>query len=265
MKSAQVIQDQYRDSRNLEARIRLHRLFSTNTYGWYRWYLDQLDIPENARILELGCGPGALWQGNTSRLPADARLTLTDYSSGMARQASQHIIDTRFSFAAAGAQSIPFPSAAFDLVLANHMLYHVLPSPDAAIAEIRRVLKPGGRLYAATNGRRHMSGMDELVLQIAPQFSTKIHLPGFAESFTLENGENQLARHFQHLRLECYPDGLNVTQAQPFVDYVLSMPANGTRAPSAQEIELFLQCVQDHIDNHGPIQISKESGVWIAA
>jgi ubiquinone/menaquinone biosynthesis C-methylase UbiE len=52
-------------------------------------------------------------------------------------------------------EALPFDDDSFDLVLANYMLYHV-PDLDQAIAELRRVLCPGGTLLAATNGQGHM-------------------------------------------------------------------------------------------------------------
>ena len=57
--------DQYKDSTNLDARVEIHRRFSTNTYGWFNWFFDRLlKLPEDARILELGwalatCGRNA--------------------------------------------------------------------------------------------------------------------------------------------------------------------------------------------------------------
>ena len=76
--------DQYRDSSNLDARVAIHRRFSTNPYGWFRWVFDVLlKLPENARILELGCGPGWMWKENTDRIPAGWNITLSDLSPGM--------------------------------------------------------------------------------------------------------------------------------------------------------------------------------------
>ena len=259
-----ILKAQYRDSSNLDARIRLHQMFSTNSYGWYRWYLDHLDFPNHPRILELGCGPAALWQNNTGRMPEDAQLFLTDFSPGMVTQAHQNIADSRCHFSIVAAQSIPFPTASFDLVLANHMLYHV-PNQDQAIAEIRRVLRPTGRLYAATNGERHMKEVDEAVTRLAPELAGRFLGPSFAESFTLENGEAQLARHFQHLRLDRYPDGLVITQAQPFVDYILSMSVDITSTASQPEIDQLVHRVRTEIQDHGPIRITKDTGIWIAA
>jgi hypothetical protein len=51
--------EQYRDSLNLDARAVIHQRFSTNPYGWFNWVFDALvKLPDNAKILELGCGPG---------------------------------------------------------------------------------------------------------------------------------------------------------------------------------------------------------------
>ena len=63
--------DQYRDSSNLDARAAIHQRFSTNPYGWFNWVFDVLTkFPDNARILELGCGPGYMWKECARRIPA---------------------------------------------------------------------------------------------------------------------------------------------------------------------------------------------------
>ena len=52
-----LLTGQYKDSGNLEARFQLHERYSTNKYGWHRWVFDQLRVPRDGRVLELGCGP----------------------------------------------------------------------------------------------------------------------------------------------------------------------------------------------------------------
>ncbi len=64
-----LLNNQYRDAANLDARVRLHQMYSTNPYNWHRWCFDQLDLPPDARVLELGCGPGYLWRENPDRIP----------------------------------------------------------------------------------------------------------------------------------------------------------------------------------------------------
>ncbi|MDM0578913.1 rRNA adenine N-6-methyltransferase family protein, partial [Clostridium perfringens] len=55
---------QYIDSRNLNVRIKLHEMFSTNKQGFHEWIFRQLNLKENIKVLEIGCGPGALWYKN---------------------------------------------------------------------------------------------------------------------------------------------------------------------------------------------------------
>ena len=52
---------QYRDAPNLEARIVLHRRFSTGEKPLPRWIFEQLDLPPDARILKLGPAPSPKW------------------------------------------------------------------------------------------------------------------------------------------------------------------------------------------------------------
>ena len=70
----------------------------------------------------------------------------------------------QFTFHVADAQSLPFADATFDGAIANHMLYHV-PDRAKALGELRRILKPNGILFAATNGERHLTEIGELLRQ----------------------------------------------------------------------------------------------------
>jgi len=85
--SQEAVEDQYRDASNLNARIALHRRFSTNKAGWTRWVFDQLALPQECAILELGCGPADLWQQNAGCIPEGWHITLSDFSPGMVEKA----------------------------------------------------------------------------------------------------------------------------------------------------------------------------------
>ncbi len=124
-----------------------------------------------------------------------------------------------FRFKVIDAQSIPFRDGYFDAVIANHMLYHV-PDRPAALAEIRRVLKPTGHFYASTVGDRHLVEMANLV----GKFDAGLASWGkkATDSFTLENGVAQLSQWFAEIKLYRYEDALEVTEAAPLVDYILS-------------------------------------------
>ena len=93
-------------------------------------------------MLEVGCGSGAFWEANGDRVDPTWRLTLTDFSPGMV-EAAQRVLGGRAQLLVADVQELPFPDESFDVVLANHMLYHV-PDRPRAFAEIARVLVTGG-------------------------------------------------------------------------------------------------------------------------
>lgn len=264
-----IIRQQYQSANNLNARIRLHQGFSTNTQGWYSWYFEHLDLPANARVLELGCGSGALWHAVLDRLPAGWQITLSDASEGMVEEARQAVAAraAQFTFQVVDAHEIPFPDGSFDAVIANHMLYHVSDRPRA-IAEMRRVLAPGGRLFAATNGKGHMAEIHPLELRLAPEMrafaNANPQLQPWAASFTLENGVEQLAQSFAEVRLERYLDNLEVTEAQPLVDYILSMFNNFTLDLTPERIAAFTRDLEAEIQAKGPIHITKSTGLLIA-
>ena len=251
--------DQYRTDANLTSRITLHQRFSVNAIGWFRWLFDRLDLPAEARLLELGCGRGDLWFDNRDRLPTSWRLVLTDRSASMAtvsrRQLAASAVEV--TIGVVDARSLPFAPAAFDAVVANHMLYHV-PDRPAALAEIRRVLRSGGRLYAATNGRDHLRELDDLVRSVAPE------APGddVAATFGLETGAAQLAARFGKVVRHDYPDALAVTEVAPVVAYLLSTAA----APllDRPRLQRLRMTVAEAIARDGAFRITKSTGVLIA-
>lgn len=261
--------EQYRDAANLNARIDLHLRFSTNPYGWTRWVGDRLDLAPASRVLEVGCGPGTLWRDNRARLPADAVVTLGDLSPGMVAEARGHLGAgaAPFRFLVLDAQAIPFPDASFDTVLAMHMLYHV-PDRARALAEIRRVLRPGGRFLAATNGQAHLAEIGDLLARFDPAVTFWRPLPaapGAAPGvpfFDLEQGGAELARVFADVGLDRYPDSLVVTEAAPLVAYILS---TSTAADlTGDRRAAVTRFVEQEIAAHGAIRIHKDAGLFRA-
>src|SRR6266581_3620226 len=116
-----LLTDQYNNAQKLKARIQLHIRFGTNTYPWQRWVFDQFKIPPQARVLEIGCGPGELWRRNLERIPEQWEITLSDFSAGMLQEARQNLDNSGrdFTFEVFDVQSIPYEDARFDAVIAN--------------------------------------------------------------------------------------------------------------------------------------------------
>lgn len=251
--------DQYRDSSNLDARAAIHQRFSTNPYGWFHWVFDRLvSLPENARILELGCGPGYLWKECAQPIPASWKITLSDLSPGMLDAAWRNLVVTgrNFKFEQIDAQEIPYPDKTFDAVIANHMLYHV-PDRKKALSEMQRVLKTGGRLFAGTLGRNHMREMWDQLERVAT-----ITRETITSAFTLENGTAQLQEFFPHVDVFRYEDNLRVTDVSALMAYVRSM----TSTAEFQE-EQFRSIEREFVDvmkKNGEIFITKDSGMFEA-
>jgi SAM-dependent methyltransferase len=256
------VAEQYKTPSNLNARIQLHQRFSTNPEPWPQWVFEHLHLSPGMRVLEIGGGPGTLWQENRHRLPAEAEIIFTDQSTGMMAQAHTTLGDLRpFRFGVVDAQALPFVTDSFDVVIANHMLYHV-PDRGMALGEIRRVLKPAGRFFAATNDDTHMQELREL-REIAKRFLPNVPPPTSGTvSLTFAVATDELSRYFGQIQLHRYHNNLVITDADALVDYMLSgfnftLP-DGVEAP-------FRQWLHNRILSEGSITITPAVGLFEAA
>lgn len=160
-------------------------------------------------ILEIGCGTGEFAQSVLEAAPTVAYVA-TDASESMVAAARTLGVPAQRALA----ESLPFATAAFDVVLAGWMLYHVTDL-DRVLTEVRRVLRPGGTFAVATNGERHLAdllteaGGDPLVTQ-----------------FSSENGEGTLRRHFAEVSRR------DVTTWATFPDHATAAAYLATFAPA---------------------------------
>jgi SAM-dependent methyltransferase len=254
--------EQYKDPSNLQARSSLHGRFQTNRYGWLRWIFDHFDFPPNARILDVGCGDAGLWTTQRARIVPTWRLTLADTSPGMIAEAQRILTDPPCAvrFAVADAQNLPFDDHSFDAVVANHMLYHVADL-NRGLGEIRRVLRPAGRLYASTNGIDQMRELRDMVRPFAPYLP--FTLGQTAAAFGLENGSDLLARHFDRIQPDGYPDSLEVTETEPLLAYILSV-RGAKEALSPAAIADLRRRIDTQIAAAGSFHITKSEGIFTA-
>lgn len=103
--------------------------------------LSAAEVPSPTAILDVGCGTGRLLRAADERFPG-TRLEGIDAAEGMIDQARAS--GGRANFQVATAERLPFPEAQFDLVFST-MTFHHWADQQRGIAEIARVLKPGGR------------------------------------------------------------------------------------------------------------------------
>jgi len=250
----QSLAAQYATSANLSARIELHQRFSTNPYGLQRWVFDRLQLVPGMRVLEIACGAGSLWRENLDRLPSGLDLVLSDFSIGMV-ETTRGIVPGA-AFVTCALPTLPFASGQFDLVIANHMLYHVAERQQG-LAEIRRVLRPDGALFAATNGIDHLREIKELMLDL------QLDAHDVSASFTLENAEEQLRGAFARIERDEYADSLRVTDPELLLRYIASVSPRAAEAIDARGGEVRSR-IERRIAGDGAFQVMKSTGSFIA-
>jgi len=111
-----------------------------------REFLAWLAVPSGSRWLDTGCGTAALSEA-ILRKAGPAEVVGTDPSNGFIAYARERVRDERATFAVADAQALPFADDHFDAVVSGLVL-NFIPSPERALAEMARVVRPGGTLAA---------------------------------------------------------------------------------------------------------------------
>ena len=253
------LRTQYQNATNINARIALHRDFSVNPEGWFPWLFRQMPLKPGMKVLELGCGNGALWLENLSHIPSVISILLSDSSEGMVREVQHKLSeDQRFSFQTIEMDHIPYPDQSFDLVISNHVLFYS-NDLDQTLREIRRVLKPEGTLAASTYGAKHMKEITQLV----QEFNPEIHLAAenLYDQFGLENGEAILKPYFGSVISRRYEDSIEISEADPLISYILSCHGNQNRL-LLDHYKEFREFVQDKVRDG--FHITKDAGVFLA-
>ena len=102
--------------------------------------LDAAGVSADTRALDVACGPGHVAAAAAARGAAAQGLDFSAAMVGIARNTYPAIAVTE-----GDAEDLPYPDGAFDAVVSNFGIHHV-PRPEAALAECKRVLAPGGRM-----------------------------------------------------------------------------------------------------------------------
>lgn len=252
------LKTQYQNAANISARIRLHREYSVNPKGWFPWLLEQCELHEGMRILEIGCGNGALWSENREWIPEHMQVVLSDKSDGMLRDVQRELgEDERFSYERFDCNEIPYGEAEFDLVIANHVLFYCEDIPQV-LSECKRVLRPNGQFLCSTYGRNHMKEITQLV----QRFNKDIVLSAdcLYEHFGLENGAEILRAFFPEAEEHIYKDAIEIDEPEPLISYILSCHGNQNQLLLDQYKE-FCEFVSQQM--RGGFHITKEAGAFI--
>jgi ubiquinone/menaquinone biosynthesis C-methylase UbiE len=263
-----TVRRQYASDVYLRTRQETHEQYTVPKLDFPLWVLRRYHWRGDERVLDLGSGGGIYYNCLREHWP-DVTYYGVDQSPGMLAQHPAH-----GELAVGDAQDIPFPDGTFDVVMANHMLYHVADL-DQALIEARRVLKPNGVLIAATNSIQSMPQIHALFRRGMLLLSTpgKVYsqppLPAQA-NFALENGTRMLSRYFYAVVRHDLPSQLVFPSIEPVMAYLES--TRSMREPQLPESidwdDLMLvmrEQVIRVIDHFGEMVVEKVSGVLLAS
>ncbi|MGL5405769.1 MAG: class I SAM-dependent methyltransferase [Propionibacteriaceae bacterium] len=178
-------------------------------------------------FLDVGTGMGGVPVEVQTRLP-QCVVEAVDQSGAMVEATRAKGVSVQV----APIEHLPFGDGVFDVISATWMLYHV-EDLDVALAEVRRVLRPGGTFVATTNGVGHIKGLFDLAGVAQPPLS-----------FVRENGAEILSRHFgavERIDLTSYADFENSDAAQVYLrtvipDAIVPFSSEPMRFPGAPTI-----------------------------
>jgi SAM-dependent methyltransferase len=245
-----------------------HDQYSVPHVDFPNWVLDRVIWRGDECLLDVGAGHGIYYERIRERLP-DVRYFGLDRSPGML---DKHPARDRLPIA--DAQQLPFKTRTFDVVMANHMLYHV-PDIQHTIEEFRRILKPDGVLVTATNSLQTMPEFNALFRRAIMLLST----PGNVYSeppapiyspFALENGVRVLSRQFYAVVRHDLPQALVFNSVDPAMAYLESWrPLREPQLPREvawEDVMLVMREQIARVINHfSELVVNKISGVLIAS
>jgi SAM-dependent methyltransferase len=250
---------QYADSTKLGQRARLHVRYGTAPVPWFPWLVQQIEWPAGARVLEVGCGAGWLWDEGAPAVPADVVLTLTDLSPGMVGEAETRARAAGFRVwpCVVDVEALPWRGRRFDIAIAAFVLYHSA-DPVRAVAELARTVRPGGVVLAATSGDAHLRELWEIRAEVfggAPVSETVV-------AFGVESGERMLAESFGSVAWRLYPDELVCTDPDDVIAFLTSSPP-GEGADADQRARLRSAVGRRFDAGGGTLRVTKETGVFV--
>jgi ubiquinone/menaquinone biosynthesis C-methylase UbiE len=255
--SGELRTEQYGDETNLATRGAFNERFSTREDTPQEWLRERIrrDLPDDADLVEVGCGHGRLWTGDT---PTDWTTLLTDVSPGMVVAARDAVAARDRRFGVADAAGLPVRTASVDAVVASMVLYHV-DERRAALREFRRVLRPGGRLYATTVPEDRKATLFELM-----DAAAEGPVEPLTGGFTAENGAAQLRRAFETVERDVYDCDLSVTDAGALVGYVRTLPDAPALAGFDDADLPTLRAAVERRLSDGPLRTNSDIAVFVA-
>ncbi|KAF0812659.1 Aklanonic acid methyltransferase DnrC [Andreprevotia sp. IGB-42] len=220
--------------------------------------LDVLALQPNEQVLDVGCGTGLLAEQAASRVGAHGRVIGIDplpLRIELAQQKRRRAANLTFAVGNVLALDV-FEPASFDVVYLNAVLHWVNDKP-AALAQIHRVLKPGGRIGIATGSREHPSALQRIrqqVLAQAPYSDYPQAQQGASDRLAAAELGSLLAQGgYRAVRIDVRPNqqvhasadaAIDFSQASSFGNFLGHLP-EALRAGAREEIRVALDATHN--------------------
>ena len=259
------LREQYGDTERLRTRAETHNRYTVGPDSFAHLF-DHFALEPGVDVLDVGCGYGAV---HRRLLEAGARVVGLDRSGGMLREAREAAsrLEPRPRYILADAQALPLEAASFDCVLALHMLFHV-PDRQRALFEMRRVLRPGGRVVLSTNAADAMRRLEQIHVAAARELGYE-PVGGVGSHFTLEDVD--LVRSvFPSVERHVYPSALVFPAAEPalrfyatsWIDRVRPRPADDSHRQRL--LPVVREKMNAIIEQEDVLRIPKSAGYFVA-
>ncbi len=255
------------DSEKLRIRIEAHERYSERYDNWGDLMVAHLPGPSGRLLLDVGCGYGSYHPLLTG---AGFRIVGFDLSGGLLREAVQRAAQDPLpvAYVQADAQAIPLADRSCDEATVMHMLFHV-PDVAQALREMRRVVRPGGRVVLTANASDHSARLFDLHCQAARELGYTPTAGPSGLPFTLDH--LPLVRSvFPNAELHRWPNAFLF----PTTDAALRFYASGRvdaiqeRLPDRRHQQPLLEKVGAMIDRiiaeEGVFRVPKDAGCFVA-
>lgn len=260
----------YATEDHLATRIRTHELYTQPKQDFTAWVLEHILWRGDEIVLDVGCGAGVYIEPVAARLTGGGFLISADLSFGMLSDVAAKHLESHTNLLNANVLQLPLPDNCCDVLMANHMLYHV-PDIGKAATEIRRVLRPGGHFIAATNSRYSMQEFVTEISDACHSLGYNIQLPPSPSllNFSLENGAEIIWPIFPNAEIHQFNSVLVFPTAEPAAAYINSLRSfYETQFPQELSWPAMMQQVErqitTRITNHGEYRVAKATGIFLA-
>ena len=215
----------------------------------------------HARICELGFGEGWLLDEMTRAYP-EAHLYGLDQAVSRIALARRTLGDT-VQLMHGDMEALPFADASLDIVVTCWTLYF-MADIDAALAGMRRCLRPGGRFVAATVAPDHMLEHEEMVAEAMHNAVGRAPAPDVGLRFDTESGDSHMRRAFTQVELREWNGALLLPDLGTALELFAAYPPDALSDAERPAVRDAYARIATQRLRDGPIRVRRHDGAFVA-